>query len=52
MRFVSSNIRRLDIEKWKFLMKMVSKDMKMVAIQETHYNARKVEDINKIVGKR
>jgi hypothetical protein len=52
MRFISSNIRRLDIEKWKFLMKMVPEDMKVVAIQETHCDARKVKDINKVVGKR
>jgi hypothetical protein len=33
-------------------MKMVSEDMKVVAIQETHCDARKVKDMNKAVGKR
>jgi hypothetical protein len=52
MRFVSSNIRDLNIEKWNFLMKMVLEDTKVLTIQETHYNARKVEDMKKVVGKR
>jgi hypothetical protein len=42
----------LDIEKWKFLIKMVPEDTKVVAIQETHCDARKVEDMNKAVRKR
>jgi hypothetical protein len=52
MRFVSSNIRNLDIEKWNFLMKMVPKDMKVLAIQETHCDARKAKDMKKAIRKR
>jgi hypothetical protein len=33
-------------------MKMVPKDMKVIAIQETHCDARKAKDMNKTVEKR